>query len=228
MLHHPVPPVHRRGDHSSARVERSAARAARTCCNGLLAPAFALAMIALVPSQLAGMRSLVATDGSAGRADVSVTQATPPPQPPAPPAPPAPPSPPVPPAGGVIGHTGDSTGSWWAYIKKADRIMAHAPSDDPRVAAIRQTGPVFWFVRDNREYVVRDEATLREVEAIVADVEAMGARQEELAAKPSASAAEKDALSKRLAAASDRMDREVAALIERVLADGRAKPLKTM
>jgi hypothetical protein len=154
-----------------------------------------------------------------------LAQATPPPQPP---SPPAPPPPPAPPAGGLIGHTGDSPGSWWAYVKKGDRIVANAPGDDPRIAALRETGPVFWFVRDNREYVVRDEATLREVEAIVADVEAIGVRQEELAAKPSPAAAEKDALSRRMEEASARMDREVAALIDRVMADGRAKVLKTM
>ena len=58
--------------------------------------------------------------------------------------------------------------------------------------------------------------------------QAIGVQQEELAAKASPAAAEKDALSRRMEEASARMDREVAALIDRVMADGRAKVLKTM
>jgi hypothetical protein len=119
-----------------------------------------------------------------------------------------------------MGRVGEGTGSWWAYIRR-DRVTAHGSEDDPRISALRQSGPVFWFVRDNREYVVRDAATLREVEAIVAPVEALGAQQR--AESPAPASGEREAASRRLEEAGAKMEREIADLIAKVLADGRAR-----
>lgn len=140
--------------------------------------------------------------------------------PPAPPSAPAPPAPPAPPPAtdAVVGHTDEGPGSWWAYIK-ADRVMGGRATDDPRVNALREGGPVFWFVRDKREYVVRDAAALREVEQIVAPVEALGAGQKEGTGQ--------GGMSPRMEQATAQMERKITDLIVRTLADGRAKPLKT-
>jgi hypothetical protein len=56
----------------------------------------------------------------------------------------------------------------WAYVAGGDSI-AHVSTDQARhVEAARQAGgPYFWFIRDGREFVIRDAATLAGIAAVL-------------------------------------------------------------
>lgn len=122
------------------------------------------------------------------------------------------------PGDALIGHTGDENGSWWAYIKP-DHVTTRGARDDARFNALKDGGPVFWFVRDTREYVVRDPATLKEVERIVAPIETLAPAQK----GPNGQAVPNPQADRVTA----QMERQITNLIAQTLADGRAKPLKT-
>ena len=119
----------------------------------LLAPAFALAVIAVFPSQLMGMRSCPRhrRESRRRRRGCRSARRLVPPRPPSAARASVTSFTSGPAGRRMIGHTGDSPGSWWAYVRRATGSWRMRPAKTRGSRRIRQTGPVFWFVRDNRE-----------------------------------------------------------------------------
>ena len=113
----------------------------------------------------------------------------PPPAPAAPPPPPVPPVPPAPPPAGLAGfgahhvsiRTHDGATEGLAMIDGDSVVLDGSDLD---VAAVRRLqdghGPLLWFRRDNRAWVIRDPAYLERAKAAYAEVEALGREQGKL------------------------------------------------
>lgn len=101
----------------------------------------------------------------------------------APPAPPAPPEPPAAPSGYSYGWPdgGDS----WALVGPGDHVrMQNGAMSSAKIEALRgDGGPILWFRRDGREYVVRDRATIERMAELMKPQMELGRRQGELGAR---------------------------------------------
>jgi beta-lactamase regulating signal transducer with metallopeptidase domain len=113
-------------------------------------------------------------------------QATPPPAPPAPPRPPKPPKPPK--EGYSYSYNDNDNGDSWIVLKgENNTIMNGSTRDIEKVRRLRKNGEdIFWFRRDGKAYVVRDAATLAQVERIWEPIGELGAKQGELGAQQGA------------------------------------------
>ncbi len=112
----------------------------------------------------------------------------PPPAPPAPPAPPRAPKPPKPPKGyGYSYHTGDHGDSYVLMYGGGDNSVTMSGTTDNLQKARRLRGNskdgILWFQWSGKEYVVRDPAMLKQVQALYKPVAELGARQGELGGK---------------------------------------------
>ncbi|HEX6904786.1 MAG TPA: M56 family metallopeptidase [Thermoanaerobaculia bacterium] len=120
------------------------------------------------------------------------------PPPPAPPRPPKPPVPPKPPKEGKHGYSysyNDNGNSWIILKGENNTIMNGSTRDIEKVRQLRKGGEdIFWFRRDGKAYVVRDAATLAQVEKIWEPIGELGAKQGELGAQQGALGGKQGAL----------------------------------